>query len=185
MVISMCAAAALTECHDVVIAEVLEGIKSGHWRKPVEQVRKTYDRAYKTAIMVEEDTGACGRGWMTFPLSFAPTKRARILLTSDVIAIIDKLVKDRVYVVGHDWGATIAWSVAIQYPDRVIRLAILNVPHPMACGTIPAPTPRQLLKSWYALFFQLPWLPEFLISANDFWSPKRRKRVCSFAPTAS
>jgi epoxide hydrolase 4 len=48
-----------------------------------------------------------------------------------VIAIVDKLVKDRVYVVGHDWGATIAWSVAIQYPDRVIRLAILNVPHPM------------------------------------------------------
>jgi epoxide hydrolase 4 len=45
-------------------------------------------------------------------------------LTSDVIAIVDKLGK-------HDWGATIAWSVAIQYPDRVIRLAILNVPHPM------------------------------------------------------
>ena len=50
MVISMCAAAGITECHDVVIAEVLEGIKSGHWRKPVERVRKTYARASETAV---------------------------------------------------------------------------------------------------------------------------------------
>ena len=49
-VISMCAAAALTECHDVVIAEVLEGIKSGRWREPVEQVRRAYARAYETAV---------------------------------------------------------------------------------------------------------------------------------------
>jgi putative DNA primase/helicase len=50
MIISMCAAAGITECNDVVISDVLEGIKSGRWRKPVEQVRKTYDRAYKTAV---------------------------------------------------------------------------------------------------------------------------------------
>ena len=49
MIISMCAAAGTTECCDVVISEVLEGIKSGRWRKAVGQVRKTYARAYTAA----------------------------------------------------------------------------------------------------------------------------------------
>ena len=94
-------------------------------------------------------------------------------LTSDVIAIIDQLGKDRMHVVGHDWGALIAWSVAMQHPHRVIRLAILNVPHPVVLQHNTRTNPRQWLKSWYALFFQIPWLPEFLISANDFWLGKR------------
>ena len=46
----MCVAAGITECHDVVISDVVEGIKSGCWREPVGQVRKAYDRAYKTAV---------------------------------------------------------------------------------------------------------------------------------------
>jgi epoxide hydrolase 4 len=94
-------------------------------------------------------------------------------LTSDVIAIVDQLGKDRVHVVGHDWGAVIAWSMAMQYPDRVIRLAILNVPHPAVLQHNIRTNPRQWLKSWYALFFQIAWLPEFLISANGFWLGKR------------
>jgi BT4734-like, N-terminal domain len=49
-VISMCAAAGITECDDIVISDVLEGIKSGRWREAVEQVRKTYARAYETAV---------------------------------------------------------------------------------------------------------------------------------------
>jgi hypothetical protein len=48
-VISMCAAAGITECGDIVISDVLEGIKSGRWREPVGQVRKAYARAYETA----------------------------------------------------------------------------------------------------------------------------------------
>ena len=48
-VISMCAAAGITECDDIVISDVLEGIKSGRWREPVGQVRKAYARAYETA----------------------------------------------------------------------------------------------------------------------------------------
>ena len=46
----MCAAAGIIECHDVVISDVLEGIKSGRWREPIEQVRKAYARAYETAV---------------------------------------------------------------------------------------------------------------------------------------
>jgi epoxide hydrolase 4 len=94
-------------------------------------------------------------------------------LTSDVIAIVDQLGKNRVHVVGHDWGALIAWSIAMQHPDRVIRLGILNVPHPAVLQHNIRTNPRQLLKSWYALLFQMPWLPEFLISANGFWLGKR------------
>ena len=50
IIISMCAAAGITECNDVVISDVLEGIKSGRWREPIEQVRKVYARAYETAV---------------------------------------------------------------------------------------------------------------------------------------
>ncbi len=94
-------------------------------------------------------------------------------VTSDVIAILDQLGKDRVHVVGHDWGALIAWSLAIQHPNRLRRLAILNVHHPRVLQHTIRTNPRQLLKSWYALFFQIPWLPEILISANGFWLGKQ------------
>jgi epoxide hydrolase 4 len=94
-------------------------------------------------------------------------------LTSDVIAIIDQLGQDRVHVVGHDWGALIAWSLALQQPHRLLHLAVLNVPHPAVLRRNIRKNPRQLAKSWYALFFQIPWLPEYLISLNDFWLWKR------------
>jgi hypothetical protein len=47
MIISTCAAAGISECEDVLISVVLEGIKSGRWREPIEQVRKVYARAYE------------------------------------------------------------------------------------------------------------------------------------------
>ena len=50
MIISMCAAAGITECHDVVISDVLDGIKSGRWREPVGRVRKASASAYETAV---------------------------------------------------------------------------------------------------------------------------------------
>ena len=61
--------------------------------------------------------------------------------------------------VGHDWGASVAWATAMARPEVVQRLAILNVPHlrKMLQGLR---TPRQLRKSWYMFAFQLPWLPE-------------------------
>jgi hypothetical protein len=65
--------------------------------------------------------------------------------------------------------------VALQHPDRVIRLAILNVLHPMVLQHNIRINPRQLLKSWYALFFQIPWLPEFLKGCSR-GEPKPSKR---------
>ena len=113
------------------------------------------------------------RGYNTSSKPLGTSSYTVSQLTSDVIAIVDQLGADRVHLVGHDWGALVAWSLAMQHPDRLGRLAILNVPHPEVLQHSVRTNPRQLLKSWYALFFQLPWLPEFLISANGFWLGKQ------------
>ncbi|MEZ4834017.1 MAG: alpha/beta hydrolase [Caldilineaceae bacterium] len=89
-------------------------------------------------------------------------------LAKDVIGLIDAAGEDRAYVVGHDWGAAVAWWVAINYPDRVKKLAILNVPHPSVMFKTLRSTPQQMLKSWYIFFFQIPRLPEFLISRGNW-----------------
>jgi pimeloyl-ACP methyl ester carboxylesterase len=88
-------------------------------------------------------------------------------LARDVERLIRALGEERAVVVGHDWGGIVAWAVAMLYPERVGRLVILNVPHPerLARGLR---TPRQLLKSSYAFFFQIPWLPEKVLRAGDF-----------------
>ena len=90
------------------------------------------------------------------------------LLTSDVIAIADQLGCERIFLAGHDWGAAVAWSTALLYPERIARLAILNVPHPSVMRRYLATNRRQLRRSWYMFFFQLPWIPELFFSASNF-----------------
>ncbi len=89
-------------------------------------------------------------------------------LTSDVIAIADQLHQDRVFLAGHDWGAAVAWSVALLHPQRVAKLAILNVPHPSVMRHYLNTNRRQLRRSWYMFFFQLPFVPEAVFSAFNF-----------------
>ena len=79
------------------------------------------------------------------------------------------------YVVGHDWGAAVAYTVAMSHPDVVRRLAILNVPH-TARMLEGLRTLKQLRKSWYMFFFQIPRLPERLIARDDFSFAKRSLR---------
>ena len=87
-------------------------------------------------------------------------------LALDVVGLIDISGVDRAYIVGHDWGAMVAWWVALKHPDRVKKLAILNVPHPKTFGDTLRSNPAQILKSWYAGFFQLPALPELMFKAD-------------------
>lgn len=84
------------------------------------------------------------------------------LLAADVAGLIEALGEERAFVVGHDWGAAVAWMVATLHPERVERLAILNVPHPDTMLRTLRKSPKQLLHSWYMFFFQIPWLPERL-----------------------
>jgi pimeloyl-ACP methyl ester carboxylesterase len=89
-------------------------------------------------------------------------------LVSDVIAIADQLGQKKVFLAGHDWGAAVAWSAALLHPQRIAKLVVLNVPHPSVMHKFLSTRPRQLLRSWYMFFFQLPWLPEALFSAFNY-----------------
>ena len=80
-------------------------------------------------------------------------------LLDDVAALIDASGAKEVMLVAHDWGAIIAWMFAIRRIRPLSKLVIMNVPHPL-CGQREIRTWKQLKKSWYIFFFQLPWLPE-------------------------
>lgn len=87
-------------------------------------------------------------------------------LIEDVRALIELRGARHVVLLGHDWGALIAWYFAMRCPQALDRLVIMNVPHPGVMER--AMRGRQLLRSWYVLFFQLPWLPERLLSFSDY-----------------
>jgi pimeloyl-ACP methyl ester carboxylesterase len=81
-------------------------------------------------------------------------------LAKDVIGLIDASERDKVYLVGHDWGAVVAWWTAIHHPERLHKMAVLNVPHPVVMERTMRKSFKQLRMSWYIFFFQLPFLPE-------------------------
>ena len=90
------------------------------------------------------------------------------LLASDVVGVLDTVTDSKAFVVGHDWGAGVAWYLAARYSERVIRAAMLSVPHPRIFIKNLVMNPAQLRRSWYVLFFQLPWLPEGLLRRRDW-----------------
>lgn len=80
-------------------------------------------------------------------------------LVADVAALIDASGKQRVHLVGHDWGGAVAWAVATFLPDRIATLTVLSTPHPTAMQWAMRHG-GQWKNSWYMGVFQLPWLPE-------------------------
>jgi len=89
-------------------------------------------------------------------------------LVEDVAQLIHSFGHEHAIVVGHDWGAAIAWETALTRPKVVEKLIILNVPHPRIFMQNLLTNPRQMLRSWYIGFFQLPWLPEAAFRANNY-----------------
>ncbi|WP_019987827.1 alpha/beta fold hydrolase [Rudanella lutea] len=102
-------------------------------------------------------------------------------LAADVVGLIDAAGKEKAIVVGHDWGAAVAWWVAATYPERVDRLVTVNVPHPAVMKQFTRRQPRQMLRSWYIGFFQLPVLPEVLSRLGN-WSALVRTLQSSSRP---
>jgi pimeloyl-ACP methyl ester carboxylesterase len=86
-------------------------------------------------------------------------------LAGDVLALADQAGARRFHLVGHDWGAGLAWYVAGRHPERTISLAALSVPHPEAYGRA-LRSSSQLLRSWYMMAFQTPGLPERLLASR-------------------
>ncbi|WP_254523569.1 alpha/beta fold hydrolase [Natrinema caseinilyticum] len=89
-------------------------------------------------------------------------------LSQDVVDLIESDGRDEAYVVGHDWGGLVAWDLALRFPDTVERLAVVNAPHPSAYRRQLLANPEQLRRSWYAVLFQLPWLPERACRYDDY-----------------
>jgi len=89
-------------------------------------------------------------------------------LVADVVFIAGRLGRERIHLAGHDWGAAVAWATALLAPERLNKLAILNVPHPAVFMRTVRTNPCQMRRSWYMAFFQLPRLPEAGFSVNHF-----------------
>ena len=79
---------------------------------------------------------------------------------ADVAAVLDAVDARTAHVVGHDWGAAVAWLTAMYLPDRVRSLTVLSVPHPRAPMTL-----RQREMAWYQLFFQFEGVAEATMEA--------------------
>lgn len=94
-------------------------------------------------------------------------------LAGDVVALLDAAGLERSHVVGHDWGAAVAWALAADAPERLLSLTALSVPHPAAMKRAGFSS-TQGLKSWYMLLFQLPWLPERMLGPRR---PAARRRL--------
>lgn len=89
------------------------------------------------------------------------------VLSDDILGLADELGYEKFYLAGHDFGAMVSWNMALQAPERIKRMVIANVPHPAVFRSYLKTHPAQMLKSWYAMFFQLPGLPEgFAKAAN-------------------
>lgn len=88
-------------------------------------------------------------------------------LARDISEFIHERGAGSALLAGHDWGGAVAWVTAMNHPEAVERLAILNCPHPRRFLQAVF-RPPQLLRSWYMFFFQLPRVPERLVSADDW-----------------
>lgn len=105
-----------------------------------------------------------GRGRTERPATVEGYRLATMV--GDVTGILDALDIERADVVGHDWGAALAWLVASLAPERVNRLVVISVGFPGAAGP---PTLESLQKGWYRILVQYEGVAEELFRKNDFY----------------
>ncbi len=89
-------------------------------------------------------------------------------LRQDVVELIPALGHSKAILVAHDWGGAIAWAVTQKHPDLIEKLVVLNCPHTRVFKRTISGTWAQLMKSWYMFLFQVPFLPEFMMSMRDY-----------------
>ncbi len=95
-------------------------------------------------------------------------------LIADVHALIKHSKRPKAYIVAHDWGGSVAWNFAMKFPDMVEKLVVIDAPHPTSFGEGLlklggwSAVVNQLFASWYIFFFNVPSIPEMVISRNNF-----------------
>jgi len=89
-------------------------------------------------------------------------------LARDIVGLIDEAGAAKACVAGHDWGGAVGWWLGVKHPERLEKLALLNIPHPMVMKRAVRKDPAQRKKSSYIFFFQLPWLPEHSFRKDNF-----------------
>ena len=101
-------------------------------------------------------------------------------IAADICAVIDQLDLGPVHLVGHDWGAAIAYNAAAKAPQDFKSLTTMAVPHAGRFARDGLRIPRQLKMSWYMGFFNLPWVSDWAVRRRDYafirnlwrnWSP--------------
>lgn len=97
-------------------------------------------------------------------------------LSGDIQELIATEGRESAHVIGHDWGAAVAWDLALRRPESLERLGIINVPHPTVFEQTLKSNPTQMRKSWYMFVFQLPWLPEWYLARTGFGFFQRTMR---------
>src|SRR4030042_6345066 len=89
-------------------------------------------------------------------------------LAKDIVGLIDAYGRDKIFLVGHDWGASVSWWVTLKYPQRLQKLVILNVPHPKVMAKTVFTNVEQMKKSWYIFYFQLPGAVDKLAASTNY-----------------
>ncbi|MSP42203.1 MAG: alpha/beta hydrolase [Alphaproteobacteria bacterium] len=104
-----------------------------------------------------------GYGNSTRPIGVAQYAMKHLL--DDVAGLIDASGAREVVLIAHDWGGAIAWEFALRRIRPLSRLVVMNIPHPRLFE-LGVRRWAQLKRSWYILFFQLPWLPEWVLGRH-------------------
>jgi len=115
---------------------------------------------------IAPDTLGCGESQMAPKVSDYNAVR----VAADHAALLDHLGIEQVHVVGHDWGAVLAWFLAGYFPQRVRSLVVMGVGHPTSYGRSGW---AQKLRGWYTVYFQLGGIAERLLSGHGRFSLRR------------
>jgi pimeloyl-ACP methyl ester carboxylesterase len=103
----------------------------------------------------------------------------------DILGLLDHFGLAQADLIGHDWGGLLAWWLATYHPQRLRRMVVLNAPHPQVFRQFIRHHPSQALRSAYLAFFQMPWAPETLLRAGDYFWLQQAMRRTSRADTFS
>jgi len=129
------------------------------WTSFLPQMRDLAGAGFRVLAPDQRGYGLSGK-----PAAVADYAMPRV--TQDAMLLVERLAGGPVHLVGHDWGGSVAWTLAMLRPDLVRSLTVVNCPHPAVFGAALRRSPAQWLRSWYMLLFQVPGLAETLLSVR-------------------